>query len=132
MDELRAYCTEWSRSERERQILHINTCVWNLERWYWWTNLQDSNWDIDRLVDTAWEGEGGKNWESSMETYTLPYVKQIANGNCYATQRAQPSALWQGRGVGWGGRWEGGSRGRAHSIPVTDSCWCMAETSTVL
>ena len=25
----------------------------------------------NRLVDTAWEGEGGKNCESSMETYTL-------------------------------------------------------------
>ena len=27
------------------------------------------------------EGEGMMNGESSMETYTLPYVKQIANGN---------------------------------------------------
>ena len=27
------------------------------------------------------EGESGMNGESSMETYTLPYVKQIANGN---------------------------------------------------
>ena len=33
-------------------------------------------WDADteyRLEDTA--GEGGTNWESSIETYTLPYVK---------------------------------------------------------
>ena len=27
------------------------------------------------------EGESGANWESSMEAYTLPYVKQIASGN---------------------------------------------------
>jgi len=26
-------------------------------------------------------GEGGMNGESSMEIYTLPYVKQIASGN---------------------------------------------------
>ena len=26
---------QWSKSERERQILYINTCVWNLEKWYW-------------------------------------------------------------------------------------------------
>ena len=32
------------------------------------------------------EGEGGKNGESSMEAYTLPYVKQIANGNLQGTQ----------------------------------------------
>ena len=30
------------------------------------------------------------------------------------TQGAQPSALWQRRGVEWGGRWERGSRGRGH------------------
>ena len=27
------------------------------------------------------EGEGGVNRESSMETYTLPYVKQTVKGN---------------------------------------------------
>ena len=27
------------------------------------------------------EGEDGTNWDSSTETYTLPYVKQIAIGN---------------------------------------------------
>ena len=31
VDESRAYYTEWSKSERERQILYINTCIWNLE-----------------------------------------------------------------------------------------------------
>ena len=39
-------------------------------------------------------------------------------GICYVTQVAQPSALWQPRGVGWDGRWvvvEGGiSGGRGH------------------
>ena len=33
------------------------------------------------------------------------------------------SFLWQPRGVGWGGRWEGDSRGRGH-LPMADSCWC--------
>ena len=27
------------------------------------------------------EGEGGMNGEITMETYSLPYVKQVANGN---------------------------------------------------
>ena len=56
----------------------ISPCIWNLERWYWWTYLQGSNGDADvekRLVDTGREGEGGTNWEGNMETYTLPYVK---------------------------------------------------------
>ena len=65
-------------SQKEKEILYINTCVWNLERWYWWTYLQSSSGDADienRLVNTVGEGEGGMNWESGMETRTPPYVK---------------------------------------------------------
>ena len=54
--------------------------MWNLERWYWWTYLQGSNGNTDiqnRLMDTGREGEGGKNWESSTETYALPCVKLL-------------------------------------------------------
>ena len=32
-------------------------------------------------MDTVGEGEAGRNLESSMESYTLPYVKEIASGN---------------------------------------------------
>ena len=31
---------------------------------------------------------------------------------CYITWETQTGGLYQPRGVGWGGRWEGGSRGR--------------------
>ena len=38
--------------------------------------------DIEnKLVDPVGEAEGGTNGVSSMETYTLPYVKWIASGN---------------------------------------------------
>ena len=49
--------------------------------------MQGSNGDADiekRLMDTlgSWgKEEGGMNGESSMEIYTLPYVKSTANGN---------------------------------------------------
>ena len=43
--EPRAYYTQCSKSERERQILYINTYTWNLEGWYWWTYLQGRNGD---------------------------------------------------------------------------------------
>ena len=36
VDEPRANYTEWSKSEREKQMSQINTYIWNLERWYWW------------------------------------------------------------------------------------------------
>ena len=34
----------------------------------------------NRFVDTSGEGEGGTNWENSMETYTSLYVKYVAGG----------------------------------------------------
>ena len=76
VDEPRAYCTEWSKSEREKQISCMNTYIWNLERWYWWTYLQGSNGDTDiknRRKDKSGgvEEEGGTNGESNMEAYTL-------------------------------------------------------------
>ena len=70
VDELRSYYTLWNKSEIEKQILCINTYIWNLERWYWWTYLQGSDGDTDvdnRPVNTVGEGEGGVNGESSME-----------------------------------------------------------------
>ena len=46
---------------------------------------------------------------------TLPYVKWIANGEFAVwLRKTQTGALYQPRGVEWGGRWEGGSRGRGH------------------
>ena len=35
-------------------------------------------------------------------------------GICYMAQETQTGALYQLRGVGWGGRWEGGSKGRGY------------------
>ena len=48
--------------------------------------MQGSNGDADtenRLMDTGRgeEGEGKTNGDSSMETHTLPYIKQTAKGN---------------------------------------------------
>ena len=78
IDEPRAYYTEWRKSEREKQISYINACMWNLDRWYWWTYTQGRNGNADmvnRLVNTVGEEEEGTNWESSIETYTLSCIK---------------------------------------------------------
>ena len=39
------------------------------------------------------EVEGGVFLESNMETYTLPYIKQITNRICCVTQGTQTRAL---------------------------------------
>ena len=73
MDEPRA-----SYTEGEKQISHTNAYIWKRKRRYCWTYLQGNNGDTDlenRLVDTVGEEEGGMNWENSIETHTLPYVK---------------------------------------------------------
>ena len=78
MDEPRACYTEWSKSERVKQISYINADIRSLERWYWWTYQQGriGEADIeDRLMGIVGEGEGRTNWDSSVETYKLSYVK---------------------------------------------------------
>ena len=75
VDEPTAYYTKWSQSESEKLISYINAYICNLERWYLWSNMQDSKEDAgikNRLLDTVGEGEGGMIWENSIETYTLP------------------------------------------------------------
>ena len=52
---------EWSKLEREKQILYINAYVWNLDKWNWWTYSQSRNRDAgieNGLVVTPGEGEG--------------------------------------------------------------------------
>ena len=74
VDEPEVCYTDWSQSEREKQILYIKAYICNLKKWYRWTYLQGQNWDgvIEiGLVDTAGEGEGGMNWQSSIDMYIL-------------------------------------------------------------
>ena len=60
--EPRACYTDWSKSERERQISYINAYIWDLERSYWRAYVQGSKGNTDikkRLLDTVGGGEGG-------------------------------------------------------------------------
>ena len=68
VDEPRAYYTEWSKSERGKQISYINTYTWNLERWYWWTYLHGSNGDTD-IEETYGQGykAGRRGWDKWRE-----------------------------------------------------------------
>ena len=77
VDESQAYYTELSKSENVKQVWYINSYRRNLERWYWRICLQSNDGD---LMDTGWGGwrKERVKWmerESSMEAYTLPYVK---------------------------------------------------------
>ena len=48
--------------------------MWNLEKWYRWPYLQSRNRGTDvenKYMDTEEEGEGERNWEVGIDTYTL-------------------------------------------------------------
>jgi len=111
-----------NKSEREKQISHINIYIWNLEKWCWWTYLQGRNRDTgieNRLMDTAGEGEGGTNWENSIETYILPYVKQISSGKLLYNTGSSTWCSVTTEMVGWYREWEGDSKKEG---PMYTSC----------
>ena len=65
------HCTEWSKSERERQISYINAymeyrkmVLMNLASGQWWRHRHR-----DRSMDTVGKAENGTHWENSMEIY---------------------------------------------------------------
>ena len=82
MDGPRECHTEWSKSERVKQISYINAYMWNLEKWYIWSYLQNRNRDTDivnKRMDTKGGSGGGMNWEIGIDIYTVICIKLITN-----------------------------------------------------
>ena len=74
MDRPRDCHTEWSKSDRERQISYDIAYMWNLKKWYKWTYLQNRNRVTDvenKLMVTRGERVGGINWEIGIDIYRL-------------------------------------------------------------
>ena len=119
VDEPRAHYIEWSKSEREKQIPSIDTYIWNLGRWYWWTSLQGSKGDTGI---EKWGRRGQDEWREWHWTCPLPRASMYRVQACSVSQtgasgdllcdsgRSHP-VLWDDP-EGWdGGGWEGHSRG---------------------
>ena len=89
-------------SQKEKQIPYINVYILNLEKWYWWTYLEDRSRYANvesQHVDTEVEGEEGVNWEIGTDVYAPPCVKRITSGKLPCSS-AQLGALWWPRAVG--------------------------------
>ena len=114
VDEPQAYYTEWSQSEREKQIY---SCICMESRKMVMMNLfARQQW---RCRENGLVHRWGKETVGWMEKVAKKHVYYHMShgepvGICCMTQGAQILALWQPRGAGWGGRWEGGSRGMGH------------------
>ena len=72
----------------------------------------------NRLLDSVGEGEGGMFQENSIKTCILSMVKEITSpGWRRMRQVLGAGALGRPRGIGWRGRWEGGSAWGMHVNP---------------
>ena len=113
VDESRAYYTEWSKSEREREISYSNVYIQNLEKWYWRIYLQGSNRETgieNKIMDMGRGEESEMYGKSNMETYITickidsqwefaEWLRKLKQGLCINLE-------------GWDG--EGDSRRRGH------------------
>ena len=65
MDGPRECHTEWSKSEREKQILYINAYMWNLEKWWNYPICKvEMETDIqNKCMNTKEECGGGEVWD---------------------------------------------------------------------
>ena len=78
------------------------------------------------------EGEGGMIWENSIETCILSSVKQIASPGWMHETSAQGWLGWP-RGIGWGGRWEGGPGWGTHVKPwLIHSLQILSPTTSLI
>ena len=103
VDEPRAYYTEWTKSEREGQIMHINAYIWNLERWYQWSYINSSKGDPD-VKEETFGLSGKRRWDDLRENHSNIYTVICKTDNqCEfdAWSRApKTGAPWQPRGIG--------------------------------
>ena len=82
----------------------------NLFSWQQWRNRHRE------LAYGHWErgGEGEMYEKSNMENYITICKVDSQWEFTVMSQETQTGALYQPRGVGWGERWEGVSKGRAY------------------
>ena len=77
MDGPRECHTEWSKLEKEKWTSCVNAYIWNLEKWYRWSYLQNRNRDTDienKCMDTKGERGGGEelgDWDWCIYTIVL-------------------------------------------------------------
>ena len=87
--------------------------------------MWDSKRDRDvknRILDSVEEGEGGLIWENIIETYILPYVKQIASPGLMDEARCSSLVHWDDP-EGWDGK--GGGRGIQDGEHMYTHGWFM-------
>ena len=131
MDGPRECYTEWSKSEREKQILYNNAYMWNLEKWYRWSYLQSRNRDTEvenKCMDTKEErGEvAGIGRLGLIHIHYWYYVKNRQLMGTYCIEQGTlPNALWCPK-------WRKIQKGGDICMCMVDSFCCSVEANTTL
>ena len=75
--------TDWSKSDREGEILYDISYMWNLKKeWYKWTYLQNNKRLTEDKHNCQGEGKGeGIVKEVGMDMYTPLYLKWMTSQN---------------------------------------------------
>ena len=77
VDGHREHHTEWSQSEKGKQVPYVNTYMWNLEGWYRWSYLQSRKRGTD-IENKHMDIKGERrevNWEIESEIHTVLSIK---------------------------------------------------------
>ena len=111
-------------------IQYINAYIWNLDRVM--TILHARQQKRHKCKEQTFGLCGRRRrWDDLREQHWNMYITICKiDDQCKfnAWSRAlKVGALGQHRGMGWGGRWEGGSGWGDTCAPVGDSCRCMAK-----
>ena len=121
MDEPRAYYIEWSKSERAKQILYINVYIYiyiQSRKMVLMTLFAGQQWRYRHREKTCVHKEGRRGWDELRKWHWSTRITICKADSQWELaewhSKLKPSALWQPRGVGWGGRWGGVSRGSGH------------------
>ena len=108
----------------------MNTYVWDLEKWYRWTYLQDKNRDEDlgnEHVDPR--GSWGVDWEVGVDVCAVPHAKETAGENLLPSTGG--SAVCSVTTSMNGMRWRRRSNREDLCVHIADSLHCTTETNTV-
>ena len=134
-DDPRAYGTEWSKSERERQILYINTCL-ESRKMVLMSLFAGQQWRRRHREQTCEHSGGRRGWDALSEEhgYIHMTICKIDSQWEFALWCREFSPVLCDNLEGWDrvGCGKEVQEGVDICIPVADSCWCMAETNTIL
>jgi len=135
VDEDRVYYTEWSKSERERQILYINSCIQNLKRWYQWSYIHTGQQRRHTHKEQSFGLSGRRRWDDLRVQHWNIYITICKTDNQWKLYDAgHPKLVLCDNLEGQSGK--GGGR-RAQDevdtcLPMANSYWFMAKTITIL